>query len=264
MGGSDAERDRDPVALGQQLRRVVERCTATARSPDSSVRVSVGAGGMVTGIEVTERALRYDGHTLGRFILDAATQAAAEVSGLLAAQTRPLLAEGVDIAGLLQGRLPELPTLDPVPDVRAEPAGSDSGEESDDNDGIVKLRRLQEDAERRLAAYDGVRSQVSEQLTTVESPDRAVRVTLRGTATLVDISIDDTLVDRDPQDLALTLLATIQSAYAQAAQRLTTLTQQLTGPVLDIAALVDSARQPGPASDDPTASHGGPGGRARR
>jgi DNA-binding protein YbaB len=260
MGGSDAGEGRDPVALGQRLRELVERCTATARSPDSSVRVSVGAGGMVTGIEVTERALRYGGHTVGRLIVDAAARAAAEVNDLLSAQTPPLVAEGTDLAGLLQGRLPEIPPLDPLPDVApAEPGGPDhSGDETnaDDNDAAAKLRRLREDAERRLATYDSVRSQVSEQLTTVESPDRSVRVTLRGTATLVDISVDDTLVDRDPQDLALTLLATIQSAYAQAAQQLTTLTQQLVGPVLDIAAVVDSARQPGPASDDPTADRG--------
>lgn len=277
MGDDDAGPDRDHAKLGQRLRQVVERCTATARSADSSVQVTAGAGGMVVGIEVTGQASRHDGRTLGRMVLEAASRAATEVGETLAAETRSLTTGAVDVAGLLQGRLPVPPPLDPLPTLEPEDAtgaggtagGTGKADETaggpaDNDDTFAKLRRIREDAERRLVAYESVRSQFADQLTTVQSPDGGVRVTVRGTGTLVDVSIDDATAGLDPLPLAQALLVTIQSAYAQAARQLAARTQQLVGPALDIAGLADIRRRPGRPAVDPAGGEGGQGGRIRR
>ena len=233
---------------GAALRAIVASCTVTATSADHAVRVTAGPGGVVNDLVLTRPAMRHRGAQLGDLIVATINRAAADVTELLAAETNRVTAGRIDIAGLLEGRLPDLP----------EPAAAATDQMAADNtssEAAQRLHRLRQEAERQLEGYVAVRNEFADLVTTVAAPDGSVRVAIRGPCTVQAVRIADDALDQDPAGLARLVLATVRAGYAAAAAQLARHAQALTGPRLDLVAMVESFR---PSDVDPDA-RGRPG-----
>ena len=94
------------LAAYQELRAKIEKLAVTARSPDGSVAVTVRAGGAVSGLTLTEDALRHGADGLGRLVLATVRQAQATLATRLARRARPYVGDRHDVVGIVRGRLP--------------------------------------------------------------------------------------------------------------------------------------------------------------
>ena len=96
--------------------RVAERqaldAGGEATSPDGAVRVTVDAGGMLTGLVLTAKALRRQPGDLAGLITEVTQQAAASARAAVRQVYEPLREEGI---------LREMPLLLPSPPVPARP-----------------------------------------------------------------------------------------------------------------------------------------------
>jgi DNA-binding protein YbaB len=95
------------LAAYQELRTKIERLTATARSADGCVVVTVRAGA-VSGLTLTEDALRLGADRLGRLVLATVRQAHNKFATRLARRVRAYAGDRHEVVGIVRGRLPEV------------------------------------------------------------------------------------------------------------------------------------------------------------
>jgi glucose/arabinose dehydrogenase len=80
------------VAVQRELAARLERLTATARSPDGGVAVTVRPPGVLTGLTLTEAALRRGASELARLIVATAGTAQARLARRITGQVERQLA----------------------------------------------------------------------------------------------------------------------------------------------------------------------------
>jgi DNA-binding protein YbaB len=95
------------LAAYQELRTKIERLRVTARSADGCVVVTVRAGA-VSGLTLTEDALRLGADGLGRLVLATVQQAHNTFATRLARRVQSYVGDRHDVVGMVRGRLPEI------------------------------------------------------------------------------------------------------------------------------------------------------------
>ncbi len=96
------------LAAYRELAAKIEKLAVTARSADGSVEVTVGAGGAVSGLTLTEDALRHGAAGLADLIGATVRQAHAKLATRLARRARAYLGDRYDMVGVVSGRLPKV------------------------------------------------------------------------------------------------------------------------------------------------------------
>ena len=134
----------------------------------------------------------------------------------------------VDIAGTLAGALP-----DPV---AAEFPTVDDDDEAPEM--AARLRGIIDDARHQLVEYGSVRAELA--ALRVSATRDGIKVTVRAGGGVDSVGIDDTELRRGPSVLGGLIVATIQTATAEAARQMAQLVQRITGPRLDIETMVAS------------------------
>ncbi|MBB5807801.1 hypothetical protein F4560_007569 [Saccharothrix ecbatanensis] len=113
----------------ETLRAARERAiaaTGEASSPDGSVRVSVDAGGMLTGLELAPSALGQDPRRLAALVVGIAQEAAGRARAAVRDVYTPLQNEGVvREAPVLLPEPPTRPPTPPPPSSRPQPRDAD-------------------------------------------------------------------------------------------------------------------------------------------
>lgn len=104
------------LAIAQQFAAKVAASSATVTSDDHAVTVTVGPGGSLTELRLSDRAMRYNGPALGRQIVEVIEQATAELTAALEQEIANVPGAGSNLSTILAGRLPDVPTLPPPPD----------------------------------------------------------------------------------------------------------------------------------------------------
>lgn len=222
------------LARVERLRATVERASATVGSPDHAVRVTVGPGGAVTELALTNQALRRGGRALAGLIAGLITEATAELDRTLAAELGDLTGR-TDQVGLMAGSLPE-PA--PVPDAHRD------GRAGAELAGGELVDRLREASARSLEGYARLREELAGMTCTARSADGTVTVTVDSGGALRDLRIDDAAVRHGPGNLARLVQATLAQARADASLHTAERVQELAGPALSIQDMVASAIPP--------------------
>lgn len=91
----------------QRLRDDISQMTGTAQSDDHSVTVTVAPGGSVTGITLTERALRHGPQRLSGLLMTTIAQASADVAERMAERVQEI-SPSADVMAMVRSRLPDL------------------------------------------------------------------------------------------------------------------------------------------------------------
>lgn len=82
--------------------------SATARSDDRTVTVTVAPGGAVTDIVLTEQAMRHGPKRLAGLLMQTMGKANAEVARRMAERVKDVVPAGIDVVGIVEARLPDL------------------------------------------------------------------------------------------------------------------------------------------------------------
>lgn len=90
--------------------------SATVVSDDHAVSVTVGPGGAITELTLTDRARHLDGMALGRTIVETIDRATVALNELLVAEIAEIPGANPNLAAIVAGRLPEVPSLAPAAD----------------------------------------------------------------------------------------------------------------------------------------------------
>ncbi|MBW8484153.1 YbaB/EbfC family nucleoid-associated protein [Actinomadura parmotrematis] len=91
----------------QELRTDLGTMSGAAQSEDRTVSVTVAPGGAVTGIQLTDRALRHGPNGLARLLMETIARASADVSRRLAERVQELT-PNMDVVAMVEARLPAL------------------------------------------------------------------------------------------------------------------------------------------------------------
>jgi len=97
------------LAAYRELSAAIGAMAVTARSPDGSVQVTVRPGGAVSGLRLTDDALRLGADRLGRLVLVTIGQAQGRLATRLARQARGYVGERYDVVAAVRGQLPPVP-----------------------------------------------------------------------------------------------------------------------------------------------------------
>lgn len=112
----------EQVARARDLAAEVARLEVTATTADQAATVTVRPGGVVSDLQLAQRAMRYDGRALGHLLVATIRDATAQLNDRFGERARDLTGRD-DIAGILQGRLPVVPEF-PPPTGPAQSSGS--------------------------------------------------------------------------------------------------------------------------------------------
>lgn len=91
----------------QRLRDDISEMSGTAQSDDHSVTVTVAPGGSVTGITLTERALRHGPQRLSGLLMTTIAQASADAARQMAERVQEI-SPSTDVMAMVRSRLPDL------------------------------------------------------------------------------------------------------------------------------------------------------------
>ena len=97
------------LAAYRELRVALAAMAVTVRSPEGCVEVTVCPGGAVTGLRLSDGALRLGADGLAQAVLATVGQAQARLARRLARRARAHLGERYDVLPVMAGRLPAVP-----------------------------------------------------------------------------------------------------------------------------------------------------------
>jgi DNA-binding protein YbaB len=229
-------------AAAEEIRAAVASSGATVTSPDHAVTVTVGPGGAVTDLQLSHRAVRLDGATLGATITatiqEAVGTAAARLTERMMDVGGPRLAGATGLAAdLLQGQLPPPPE---IPEVNGLDDESDVGGSGLGQIGAAELRRLANEAAEQARRYSAARDELADLRVIAKSANGGIAVTVTAGGRVEDVAIDDAELRHGPDVLARTVLSTLHEAVSRAALRTAEVVQEAIGSRLDIRQMVAS------------------------
>ncbi|HEX3782573.1 MAG TPA: YbaB/EbfC family nucleoid-associated protein [Pseudonocardiaceae bacterium] len=103
-------------ARAESAQEQIQSATATVRSPDGAVTVTVGAGGAVTDVRFGERAYERPPQQLAALLMQSIGKAQQQVSASVVTAFGGLVGENSAAMDLLAQFLPADPDADPDPD----------------------------------------------------------------------------------------------------------------------------------------------------